>query len=250
MLSIDHFSKLTGVSKSALRFYEEKGLLIPKRNEGNGYRQYQEEEVEIARFINSLRLANVPLKEIKTYLSLSESERSKRKQNWIHMLEQKRELLDIQIKYLKSTLEEVEIFLLEVEEERVLWVYAEEEQGKFSQYFLEGREVLEKQQISVDHYYLQYISGRETVRAWVGFGIERGKKIRDFTFFDKEESIRKSLSVAMMYRGDFTTIEKAYHEIMKYMSTNQYIPTGPLMERYTGKDLGSATILIPVMKWR
>lgn len=249
MLSIDAFSKKTGLSKSALRFYEEKGLLVPKRNEENGYRLFREEQVDLARLINSLRLANVPLREIKTYLSAGEIEQRKIKQSWIEVLEQQRELLDVQTKYLKSSMEEEKIFLLQVKEEKVLWLYAEGKQGGFSQYFLNGREELEKQQIVVQNYYLQYVSGSEIVKAWIGFGVGQVKEITNKSFFDKQESISKALCVATVFRGDFSTIEKTYRGLMNYMSDHQYIPTGPLMEKYAGNDLETATILIPVMKW-
>ncbi|WP_010097822.1 MerR family transcriptional regulator [Ornithinibacillus scapharcae] len=249
MMSIDTFSKKTGLSKSALRFYEEKGLLIPGRNEENGYRLYLEEQVDLARFINSLRLANVPLTEIKSYLSASEVKQRKIKQGWITSLEQQRDILDVQIKYIKSSIEDERIFLMEMKEERVLWVYAEGKQGGFSQYFIKGKEELEKQQISVQHFYLQYVSGRETVKAWIGFGVGQLDANTNITFFDKEESIRKSLCVATVFRGDFFKIEKAYQRLINYMSDNQYIPTGPLLERYSGNELNSATIVIPVMKW-
>ena len=37
-LSINQVEKMTGVSKRNIRFYETEGLLLPKRNEENGYR--------------------------------------------------------------------------------------------------------------------------------------------------------------------------------------------------------------------
>ena len=44
-LSINQVEKMTGVSKRNIRFYEKEGLLLPKRNEENGYRIYDENDI-------------------------------------------------------------------------------------------------------------------------------------------------------------------------------------------------------------
>ncbi|GEN13162.1 MerR family regulatory protein [Myxococcus fulvus] len=50
MLSISQFSKRCGISASALRFYERKGLLVPVERQENGYRAYSPQQVVEARF--------------------------------------------------------------------------------------------------------------------------------------------------------------------------------------------------------
>ncbi|KYG63897.1 hypothetical protein AZI86_13855 [Bdellovibrio bacteriovorus] len=52
---ISEFSKKTGLSIKALRLYEERGLLIPKRNPLNGYRIYSEAQINEAERIMELR---------------------------------------------------------------------------------------------------------------------------------------------------------------------------------------------------
>lgn len=54
-----------GITKKNIRFYEEQGLLTPRRNSENGYRDYGEEEVEILRQVKLLRKLGVPLEEIR-----------------------------------------------------------------------------------------------------------------------------------------------------------------------------------------
>ena len=68
MLSISHFSERCGLSPSALRFYERKGLLVPARRLENGYRAYAPEQVADARFLGSLRAAGIPLRSIRDFL--------------------------------------------------------------------------------------------------------------------------------------------------------------------------------------
>ncbi|WP_051359462.1 MerR family transcriptional regulator [Paucisalibacillus globulus] len=248
MLSIQAFSKKTGIPKSTLRFYEEKGLLIPDRNKENGYRLYRQEQIDLARTISSLRLANIPLKDIQRYMSASVSDQCQMKQTWTRALKAQKELLDVQIKYLESAQEEKDIFLFERPAERIIWMYAERNQGGFGELFTKGQKELKKQQIVVTNYYLKYESGRETVKAWIGFGIPENSHVRNGDLFEKEERISKSLCVATHFQGNFFKIVQAYLKLVKYVSDHHYIPTGSLMEMYHGNDLKLVTILMPVMK--
>ncbi len=55
-----------GITKKNIRFYESEGLLAPRRNSENGYRDYGDAEVEVLRRIKLLRKLGVPLEEIRT----------------------------------------------------------------------------------------------------------------------------------------------------------------------------------------
>jgi DNA-binding transcriptional MerR regulator len=67
-LSINQVEKLTGVSKRNIRFYEKEGLLLPKRNEENGYRVYDENDIWRIKIIKMLRMLDMPLEEIQCVL--------------------------------------------------------------------------------------------------------------------------------------------------------------------------------------
>lgn len=67
-LSINQVEKLTGVSKRNIRFYEKEGLLLPKRNEENGYRVYDENDIWRIKVIKMLRMLDMPLEEIQCVL--------------------------------------------------------------------------------------------------------------------------------------------------------------------------------------
>ena len=54
-----------GITKKNIRFYEAEGLLAPRRNSENGYRDYGEAEVEVLRRIK----LGLPLEEIRQMLS-------------------------------------------------------------------------------------------------------------------------------------------------------------------------------------
>lgn len=64
-MKINQVEELTGITKKNIRFYEDQGLLSPKRNSENGYRDYGEEEVAILLRIRLLRKLDVPIEEIR-----------------------------------------------------------------------------------------------------------------------------------------------------------------------------------------
>ena len=64
-LKINEVESLVGISKKNIRFYEQEGLLSPKRNSENSYRDYSEEDVAILKEIRLLRRLSVPLDEIR-----------------------------------------------------------------------------------------------------------------------------------------------------------------------------------------
>lgn len=64
-MKINEVEALVGITKKNIRFYEAEGLLAPRRNSENGYRDYGEAEVEALRRIKLLRKLGVPLEEIR-----------------------------------------------------------------------------------------------------------------------------------------------------------------------------------------
>ena len=68
-LKINEVEALVGITKKNIRFYEAEGLLAPRRNRDNGYRDYGEAEVETLRRIKLLRKLGVPLEDIRQMLS-------------------------------------------------------------------------------------------------------------------------------------------------------------------------------------
>ena len=64
-IKINEVEALVGITKKNIRFYEAEGLLTPRRNSENGYRDYGETEVDTLRRIKLLRKLGVPLDEIR-----------------------------------------------------------------------------------------------------------------------------------------------------------------------------------------
>ena len=98
-ISIGLFSRKTQLSKKALRIYDEKGLLIPRKNIINNYRYYDSNQFNTAFLIKKLVSYKTPLKEVKYYLSL---EQKKDK-------EQQEKFLKDKLKNLDSEIEKINI---------------------------------------------------------------------------------------------------------------------------------------------
>lgn len=64
-MKINEVEARVGITKKNIRFYEEQGLLSPRRDSANGYRDYGEEEVAVLRQIKLMRKLGVPLEEIR-----------------------------------------------------------------------------------------------------------------------------------------------------------------------------------------
>jgi DNA-binding transcriptional MerR regulator len=69
MFSIGEFSKITGLTVKTLRFYHERGLLVPTAiDDQSGYRYYDADKVELARTIAKLRELEFSLDDIAAML--------------------------------------------------------------------------------------------------------------------------------------------------------------------------------------
>lgn len=68
-MTIGEFSRLTGINCSALRYYEEKGLIRVSRDGGNR-RDYSEADTEWVKFLQKLKNTGMSLKDIKKYSDL------------------------------------------------------------------------------------------------------------------------------------------------------------------------------------
>lgn len=60
----------TGISRRNLRFYEQQGLIHPKRNPDNDYRDYSQQDIQNLKLIRALRMLDAPLEEIAACLRM------------------------------------------------------------------------------------------------------------------------------------------------------------------------------------
>ncbi|MDR3595643.1 MerR family transcriptional regulator [Clostridium sp.] len=64
MYTIGQVTEITGISRDRLRYYEEKGILKPKYDKSNNYREYNWEDLDVVLAIEFYRSMNLNTKNI------------------------------------------------------------------------------------------------------------------------------------------------------------------------------------------
>ena len=96
MLPIADFARRAGAKASALRFYEDEGLLISARSAG-GRRHYPKADLRRIAFIRAAQSVGLTLDEIRTALASLPDKRTPTKEDWSKLSRGWRPLLDARI---------------------------------------------------------------------------------------------------------------------------------------------------------
>lgn len=99
ILSIGYISERTGLSISAIRFYEKKGLLTPHRNDG-GHRRYMRSDIRRLSFIMIMQQLGFSIDEIRRQMKRLPDGRTPTKTDWKAISEDCLERLETQIETL------------------------------------------------------------------------------------------------------------------------------------------------------
>jgi DNA-binding transcriptional MerR regulator len=249
LMTIQDFSKRTGISKSALRYYETKQLLKAERSAG-GYRLYASDQVPLMKLISSLRAADVKIKDIQAYLQ-EQDENAKRRMldQWKEELRNKLDTLHVSLRYLESYSSNEEVYLIERKDEAVIWFPAESEVGTFKSEFIKRGKMLKDLQLPVENCYFIYLSGEGTIKGRVGFGV--GKNI-PFVQLPEEsvaEKLPSSMYIAIPHRKPYREIPDSYSKLLQYASEHHWLPAGPIVEWYRGNDFSTLDLLLPVTQF-
>ena len=92
-MRIGDFARRAGVSASAVRFYEKRGLMPPSRRQANGYRSYGADDLRIIRLIGEARALGFTLGDVERFMSRPSAER-RDKRKLLPVLEARLTLLD------------------------------------------------------------------------------------------------------------------------------------------------------------
>ena len=104
--TIRQVSELTGLSASALRFYEKEQLFPPvKRNEA-GVRVYQEQDLERISLITCLKNTDMSIRDIKEFVALSAEGDSTLESRW-KMMRQHKQAVEERIAELQGYLQRI-----------------------------------------------------------------------------------------------------------------------------------------------
>lgn len=67
-MNVKEAEKVSGISGQNIRYYEKEGLITPKRNPVNSYRDYDEENIRTLKIIRMLRMLGMPIEQIRLIL--------------------------------------------------------------------------------------------------------------------------------------------------------------------------------------
>ncbi len=99
-LSIGQIANRTGLSVSAIRFYESKGLIQPGRNAG-GQRRYRRSDIRRLSFVVVTQQLGFSISEIRGLLHTLPDERTPNRKDWTRISRQIRAGLDARIEALE-----------------------------------------------------------------------------------------------------------------------------------------------------
>jgi len=102
--SINRLAKLAGISTRTLRYYDEIGLLKPKRISSNGYRVYGKKEVDLLQQILFYRELSVPLEEIRKIITAGDYDPVAVLEGHLAALKAERERIDLLIRNVEKTI--------------------------------------------------------------------------------------------------------------------------------------------------
>lgn len=116
-LQIGELAKVTGLAVSALRYYQELGLLEPNHvSERTNYRYYKQSDITLAKFIKKSQKLGFSLEEIKEILDERKQGRSPCPK--VKALATKRiEDLHMQIEQLQKLEKELKLYITETKQE-------------------------------------------------------------------------------------------------------------------------------------
>ncbi|MGL5755422.1 MAG: MerR family transcriptional regulator [Paraclostridium sp.] len=103
MYSVGQVAKFLGVSRDTLKFYEDKGLVNPKKNAENGYREYNQFDIYDITTINFYREIDIEIKKIQ------EIRKNKSIDDLELLLEEKEQDILDEIEYKKLLLKKIRL---------------------------------------------------------------------------------------------------------------------------------------------
>ena len=100
-ITIGDLARRSGTAASALRFYEDRGLMAGTRTAG-GQRQYPKEVLRRVAFIRAAQTVGLSLEQIKAALATLPNQRTPTKADWARLSQTWRPLLDQRIRALTA----------------------------------------------------------------------------------------------------------------------------------------------------
>lgn len=243
MFTIGEFSRITSLSIKTIRFYHEKGLLIPCQIDGDtGYRYFNHNNVEKARAIIYLRELDFPLDDIKEIIDNYHED-----SEIVSFLQNQKSLIELKIKkYRKKINSLTQIIQREQEYNRAVKKNEFDVQKKeletlliagirFKGGYSDCGQAFQK----LFKYYGRYICGKpmnlyynegyqEVADIETSIPVKRGKSGEGI--FIRE--LKGGRALSLIHRGGWDEVGRSYEKIGNYVKQNGYKIKIPCREVY------------------
>lgn len=218
----------TNLSRKAIEYYEEKGLVHPKKLE-NGYRDYSDGDVEVLKKISLLRNLGLSISEIALYLDSKEEALAsilRRKEHELDICEKRKNVLNLIVKGESVDLINDELAIIEAQETiydtliRIFPGYFG--QLIFSSYKIFLNESLDKDEEAAFNEYIKFLDSLPN--------FELSKEEKDYievisSSFDMKtlDDLNKGKLIAIENSKIWLEDNKDYIEVYKeYKNTDEY----------------------------
>gem|GEM_PF-2063388 len=253
MLTIKSFSRITAIPESTLRYYDDQGILRPRARAENGYRLYEADQILPAKLLYSLRLASVPMDQVRAYVQADSDARKRALSRWHNDLGERIAWLTVARKYIEGLVHDQpgEITLQTTEPERTLWFTHEAPVGHFGSFYVQRIGELCAAGIPFDDSYFRWLEDLQPgwVRGQVGFRLA-GRVIGDAPLPEGAaiEERPSTLMLSLEHRAPMPTIRETYSRLFAFMQEQGWKAAGPAIERYpVGAPENFCEVLIPIL---
>lgn len=218
----------TNLSRKAIEYYEEKGLVHPKKLE-NGYRDYSNGDVEVLKKISLLRNLGLSISEIALYLDSKEEVLAsilRRKEHELDICEKRKNVLNLIVKGESMDLINEELAIIDAQEtiyDKLIRIFPGYfGQLIFSSYKIFLNESLDKYEEAAFHEYIKFLDSLPN--------FDLSKQEKDYietisSSFDMKtlDDVNKGKLLAVENAETWLEDNKDYIEVYKeYKNTDEY----------------------------
>lgn len=239
---IGEISKIYGIGRDSLMYYEEIGIIKPLRDT-NGYRMYSIYDIWRLNLLKELRSLNFPMKKIKEYLD------ERTVESTTNLLEEEIDLIDKKIEELVRQKENINKRIDSIKEARST------ELGKMEIKYIDKRKAIRiNEEIEKDEDYdfvvqkllkeyenrFNILGNNNIGSVWSLDSIKRGalnefKSV--FCFLEDEEEIynitvEEGYYLTLTYSGTYKQNKILVNDMFKFMEENNYMLNGEPLEIY------------------
>ena len=230
----NEIQKKTGLTRKAIEYYEEKGLINPKKVE-NGYRDYSDKDLDVLIKISLFRKIGMSILEIESCLSSDGDILSsvlRRRQHQLDIDERKKEVLELIIKGENQEIINRKLELIESEEsiyerlERIFPGYFGQYLDKLTNFELtkDEQSYIEKISSAFDTHTLKEVNKSkieaiENAKEWLK---DNKDAISQYEFYKNSEEYKNSM------------MKQIQDKLKEYMKDNKYYEIAiPLIRKFS-----------------